>query len=197
VEPTAEYRLVFEATWSGETHPLDFPSNPHFSGLIGAVHGEGVRLWEEGQLSSPGIKAMAETGAKSPLDGEIEVLIGQGDACEAISGGGVNPSPGTAEVAFVASLACPEVSVVTMIAPSPDWFVGVSGLSLLEEGRWLDEKVVELYPYDAGTDGGAGYASANAPTGSPEAIYAIDGEPLLIGGAVPPLGRFVFTRTGP
>ena len=26
----------------------------------------------------------------------------------------------------------PRVTLVTMIAPSPDWFVGVSGLSLLD-----------------------------------------------------------------
>ena len=81
-----------------------------------------------------------------------------------------------------------------MIAPSPDWFVGVSALSLLEDGAWVDEKVIELFPYDAGTDSGASYTSPNLPTGSPEGIFMIEGEPLLVDGSVPSLGTFTFER---
>ncbi|MBC7250314.1 MAG: spondin domain-containing protein [Anaerolineae bacterium] len=192
--PSAEYQLAFEATWSSETHPTDFPSNPHFSGLIGAVHSPNVRLWEEGELASPGIKNMAETGGKSPLSSEIDALIGAGSACAQISGGGINPSPGQMTLTFTATLDCPVVSVVSMIAPSPDWFVGVSGLSLLEDGAWVTQKVVELYPYDAGTDSGTSYNSANLPTSSPEGIHRIETDPFLVNGTVPPLGTFTFTR---
>ena len=192
--PSAGYRLTFEATWSASTHPLDFPPNPHFSGLIGASHGAAARLWEEGKRATPGIKNMAETGAKSPLDAEIDALIDAGSACTTISGGGISTSPGAVEVTLTVSQECPLVSVVSMIAPSPDWFVGVSGLSLYEGGRWVDESVVELFPYDAGTDSGASYGSPNSPTESADPIYAIETEPLLIDGVVPPLGTFTFTR---
>ena len=192
--PSVEYQLTFEATWSASTHPLDFPPNPHFSGLIGASHGPAARLWEEGETATPGIKNMAETGAKSPLDAEIDALIDAGSACTTISGGGINTSPGAVEVTFTASQECPLVSVVSMIAPSPDWFVGVSGLSLLEGGRWVDESIVELFPYDAGTDSGTSYGSPNLPTEGAEAIHQIETEPLLIGRVVPPLGTFTFTR---
>jgi hypothetical protein len=191
---SAQYRLTFEATWSDVTHPVDFPPNPHFSGLIGATHGPAARLWEEGGTATPGIKNMAETGGKSPLDSEIDLLIGDGSACATISGGGINPSPGAATVTFTVNQDCPLVSVVSMIAPSPDWFVGVSGLSLLENGAWIEQRVVELFPYDAGTDSGNSYTSPNEPTGSPEAIYKIEAEPLLAAGTVPPLGTFTFTR---
>ena len=191
---SAEYRLTFEATWSASTHPLDFPPNPHFSGLIGASHGPAARLWEEGERATPGIKVMAETGAKSPLDAEIDALIDAGSACTTISGGGISTSPGAVEVTFTVSQECPLVSVVSMIAPSPDWFVCVSGLSLYEGGRWVDESVVELFPYDAGTDSGTSYTSPNLPTDGAEAIHGIETEPLLRGGVVPPLGTFTFTR---
>ena len=193
---SAQYRLTFEAVWSDITHPADFPPNPHFSGLIGASHGPAARLWKEGETATPGIKNMAETGGKSPLDTEIDALIGAGTACARISGGGVNPSPGVVTVTFEVSQDCPLVSVVSMIAPSPDWFVGVSGLSLYENDEWVEQKVVELLPYDAGTDSGESYASPNQPTGSPEAIYRIETEPLLVGGTVPPLGTFTFSRLG-
>jgi hypothetical protein len=190
----ARYRLTFEAAWSAATHPTDFPPNPHFSGLIGAAHRPHVRLWQVGGLASPGIKNMAETGVKGPLGAEIDGLIAAGDACVQISGEGIHLSPGEVTVVFEASKDCPAVSVVTMIAPSPDWFVGVSALSLLEGGAWVDEKVVELFPYDAGTDSGASYTSPNLPTTSPEGIFRIEGEPLLVDGSVPPLGTFTFTR---
>ena len=193
---SAQYRLTFEAVWSDATHPTDFPPNPHFSGLIGASHGPAARLWEEGGTATPGIKNMAETGGKSLLDAEIDALIGEGSACAVISGGGINPSPGAVTVTFEVSQECPLVSVVSMIAPSPDWFVGVSGLSLYKNDEWVEQKVVELLPYDAGTDSGESYASPNQPTASPEAIYRIETEPLLVGGTVPPFGTFTFSRLG-
>jgi hypothetical protein len=190
----AQYRLTFNATWSAATHPTDFPPNPHFSGLIGAAHRPDVRLWQVGELASPGIKNMAETGVKSPLNAEINELIAAGDACVQISGEGIHPSPGMVTVVFEVSEDCPAVSVVTMIAPSPDWFVGVSALNLLEDGAWVNEKVVELFPYDAGTDSGVSYTSPDLPTAGPEGIFMIEGGPLLVGDSVLPLGTFTFTR---
>jgi hypothetical protein len=190
----AQYLLTFEATWSAATHPTDFPPNPHFSGLIGAAHSPDVYLWQVGELASPGIKNMAETGGKSPLDGEIDALIEAGDACAKISGGGINPSPGAVAVVFEVSEDCPVVSVVTMIAPSPDWFLGVSALNLLEDGTWVDQQVVELFPYDAGTDSGVSYTSPDLPTEDPEAIFGIETDPLLVDGRVPSLGTFTFMR---
>jgi hypothetical protein len=191
---SAQYQLTFEATWSASTHPIDFPPNPHFSGLIGASHSPAVHLWEEGETATPGIKNMAETGGKSPLDSEIDSLIGRGDACVKISGGGIGRSPGAVTVTLTVNQDCPVVSVVSMIAPSPDWFVGVSGLSLYENGAWIEQKVVELFPYDAGTDSGGSYASPDEATGSPEGIRKIETEPLLVDGDVPPLGTFTFSR---
>jgi hypothetical protein len=193
-EEAARYLLTFEATWSAETHPTEFPPNPHFSGLIGATHGGSVGLWEEGEAATPGIKNMAETGGKSPLDREIETLIAEGGACATISGGGIGVSPGAVAVEFTATLECPLVTVVSMIAPSPDWFVGVSGLSLLGDEGWVEERVVELVPYDAGTDSGLSYRSPNDPKEEPEGIFEIEGGPLVVGDEVPSLGRFWFAR---
>ena len=38
----------------------------------------------------------------------------------------------------------PLVTLVAMIAPSPDWFVGVHDLGLIESGDWVDEMTVDL-----------------------------------------------------
>lgn len=50
------------------------------------------------------------------------------------------------------------VSLVSMIFPSPDWIVGVSGLELCaRNGSWIESRVLNLYPWDAGTDSGPTY----------------------------------------
>ena len=81
-----------------------------------------------------------------------------------------------------------------MIAPSPDWFVGITGMSLYGDEGWIEERVVDLYPYDAGTDSGTSYTSPNEPTEVREGIYLIEADPLLVEGQVPPLGVFRFSR---
>jgi hypothetical protein len=186
----AVYNVTFDATWSAATHPQDFPPNPHFSGLIGGNHNDMVAFWEVGELASLGIQRMAEWGAKSPLDEEVEAAIAAGNAGAVISGGHIAVSPGSVSEIFVVSQDFPLVTLVTMIAPSPDWFVGVSGLSLFESGDWIEELVVELWAYDAGTDSGPSYASPNQPTVPHEPIYLKDDGPFTPG---VPIGTFTFT----
>lgn len=189
------YQATFDATWSAATHPQAFPANPHFSGLIGGTHNEQVVFWEEGALASPGIKRMAELGAKSPLDAEVNAAIAAGTAYSLISGGGIGLSPGGVSVEFEIAPAHHQVTLVSMIAPSPDWFVGVGGLSLRDNGRWLQEVVVELDPYDAGTDSGATYSAPNQPTIPPEPIANI--KDVFPFNGTPPLGTMTFTLLTP
>lgn len=50
------------------------------------------------------------------------------------------------------------VSFVSMIYPSPDWFVGIASLELCKsDGSWVESKAIDLYPWDAGTDKGITY----------------------------------------
>ena len=53
---------------------------------------------------------------------------------------------------------------------------------------------MELFAYDAGTDSGTTYNSADDPTSPREAIQRIDGRPLAVGGQVAPVGTFTFSR---
>ena len=193
---TALYLLVFDATWSADTHPDDFPGSAHFSGLIGGTHNGDVAFWEDGELASDGIESMAETGSKTLLRAEVQQAIDGGNAGEVISGPGISRSPGTALALFVVTQEFPLATVVSMIAPSPDWFVGVDGTLLFRDGDWVDELVVELPPLDAGTDSGVSYRSANQDTQPPEPIAEITGYPFFNEKEerVPPLGTFTFTR---
>lgn len=189
----ATYMVEFAATWSAETHPDDFPGNPHFSGLIGATHAAAVSLWTDGGTASTGIENMSETGGKGALIDEINLAIADSTAENTLSGGGIGTSPGTVSLTFAITEEFPLVTLVSMLAPSPDWFVGVSGENLLKNGAWITSLTVDLYAYDAGTDSGTTYTAGNQDTNPAEAIGRIETAPFLIDGAVPPIGTFTFT----
>ena len=188
---TATYRVVFDATWSRTTHPTDFPAGAHFSPLIGAVHNGAITFWTPGDTATRGIEGMAETGATGPLTSEINAAIPD-RAFAVISGRGIG-SPASATISGIAVREdFPLVTLVTMIAPSPDWFVGVNGQSLLmDDGRWVDEVQVVLYPLDSGTDSGTSYRSANSDTSPPQPIRSLKGVSPF---SDEPMGTFTFTR---
>jgi hypothetical protein len=189
--PEARYEVRFEATWSSGSHPGGFPDNGHFSPLVGGVHDDSVRFWRPGDLASRGIEEMAERGRTSPLDREIEDAIASGAAREVILGGPVPRSPGTVATTFGISLEHPLVTLVSMVAPSPDWFVGVRDLALLEDGDWVAERRVPLVGWDAGTDDGETFTSPDVEPSPHHPIAILDSGPFE--GAVP-LGAFVFRR---
>jgi hypothetical protein len=193
-DSVATYTVTFTATWSDTSHPVSFPTSAHFSGLIGATHDGGVTFWAPGALASPGIQAMAELGAKTPFDTEIAAAISAGTARDTLSGGAVARSPGSVALDFEIAVTHPRVTLVTMIAPSPDWFVGVAGLSLLANDRWVDSLVVDLRGWDAGTDDGASYIAPNAPSNPHVPIAPLETGPFLVNGEVPILGTFRFVR---
>ena len=163
LESEARYRVTFSDQWTAENFPTRFPSSRHFSGLIGATHNEQVIFWESGQPATPGIREMAETGGKSTLQGEIEQSISEGVADAVLSGGGLGNSPDSVSLEFTVNGQFPQITLVSMVAPSPDWFIGVHNLDLIgTDGRFVDNLTVSLIVYDAGTDSGTSFTSADA-----------------------------------
>jgi hypothetical protein len=190
--PTAQYQVRFDGTWSSTSHPFDWPPNPHFSSLIGGTHDASVHFWQPGALASQGIKDMAERGLTAPLATEVQAAIGAGHAGVVIQGGGVAVSPGVANASFSISQAFSRVSLVTMVAPSPDWFVGVESLRLFVDGEWVERITVPLYAWDAGTDCGTSYTAANCVSTPPQPIAPGASPPFTSGVAV---GLMTFTRS--
>ena len=193
-ELDARYRLTFNATWSMQSHPNEFPSSAHFSGLIGMTHNSSSILFNTGEIASDGIKNMAELGRKDPLESEIQDFILSGTGNTLISGGGISLSPGEVNLEFDIASSHSLVSVVSMIAPSPDWFIAVSNINLIENNEWVSNKIVTVDIYDAGTDDGATFLSADLPSPARIAIVEITTPPLAVNGIVAPLGSITFTK---
>lgn len=175
---SATYIITYQGVWSGSSHPIEYPNNSHFSGLVGMAHQEGVSLFKENKLASEGIKVMAETGGKEPLISEINTIIESGTASQLISEGGL--STGTSSLEFEVTVYSnnSHISLVSMIAPSPDWFIAIEGLNLFKNNEWIEDITVNPIHYDAGTDSGVTFKSRNVVSNPQQNIYTIKDAPL-------------------
>ncbi len=190
-QAVAKYEVVFDATWSAQTHPNAYVGSAHFSQLIGGTHANAGQFWSPGGIASNGIESMAESGSATTLRNEVQAAISIGQAGAVLQGGGVPLSPGMTSFQFEIDSQNPRVTLVAMIAPSPDWFVGVGGLELLEGGEWVDELSVPLLAWDSGTDNGLNLTSPNSDT-NPQAPIALQNTGPFTGND--PLGTFTFRR---
>lgn len=189
-EYMARYRMTFIAEWSDTSHPIDYPNNAHFAPLVGNTHQNSGFIWREQQISSDAMKDMAEVGNNFPLRDQIANLINNGNAEYTVIADSNQPTA-SIQIEFEVSESHPLFSIVGMIAPSPDWFVGVSGLDLRQAGEWQESFSVDLFPYDAGTDSGTTFESPNSSTVPRDPIVLIEQNPFPNGVR---LGRFVFER---
>ena len=161
----ATYGVTFRAVWNASSHGSrpPFPSSAHFSRVAAAVHAPEVSFWDSGEIATPGIEIMAETGGVSALCREIAEEADSGRSSACMNGSEPSFSHRTASFQLEAKTELPLLTLVSMIAPSPDWFVGVSGMPLREEdGCWMEAIEVELVGYDSGTDSGATFTAPNA-----------------------------------
>ena len=126
---SATYTVTFTTAWTAEATPGGVPDNAHFSPLIGGVHNADVAFLEVGGQATPGIESMAERGRTATLTEEIQAAGANAlSVLRKESGSGATTSVSFESVTVTADH--PRITLLSMIAPSPDWFVGVIGLSL-------------------------------------------------------------------
>jgi len=148
------YRITFTGRWNRSTTggALPIPSSAHFTSLVGTTHNSAFTMWALGSKATRGIELVAEDGNGNTLRQEVSAAKASGTADTAItvsSVGATTSSQGT----FEASKAHPLLSLASMVAPTADWFVGLSGHSLLDDnGNWKSDETIMLRIYDAGTE---------------------------------------------
>ncbi len=164
----AIYRVTFTSNWNNDAHPaLTLPGSAHWSNLVGATHNDAVTFWQVGGLATPGIERVAESGTNATFQAEVTAATEANTADQWIQTG-LTPfyaPDSTATITLTVQPEFPLLTLATMLAPSPDWFTGVSNLALQDEaGAWVDSFTLDLYPYDAGTEDGSGYSLSNPAT---------------------------------
>ena len=165
----ATYTITFTGTWNATDHSQGgtaFPSNDHWSDLVGATHNSSITFWESGQMASTGIENIAETGSNTAFFNEVDTAIDSGNADQWLQKA-VDPfdALGSATLTTVTvSEDFPLLSLVSMIAPSPDWMIAVDGINLRDGNAWVNELIIPLFAYDSGTDSGMSYTAPNQAT---------------------------------
>ena len=189
------YEVRFETDWSATTFPGAFPSNAHFSPLVGMSHRPNAFVFDTGLPASDGLRIVAETGATGEMEDELQKAVNEGLGLDLFTGPDVD-APGSGTVLVGVGERFPTVTLLTMIAPSPDWFVAARATLLTPDAQWYDEVTVQIDAYDAGTDSGSDFTSSDQPTNPVGTVEPITDGPLVSPGdsVVRDLGRVVFTR---
>ena len=170
IEAEAEYEITFQGGWTLE--PL--PGGAHFSPLVGATHAAVDEIFAVGGLASPGVEQVAELGTTGVIINEINSKIQNGVAGSLIFRSGNIDNEATVSTTVTTNVDHSRLSLLSMIAPSPDWFVGVNSLDLRENDQWRDKIVLVLNSYDAGTEEGENFSLNNPATNPQQAISALD-----------------------
>lgn len=173
----ANYKIEFISNWSSTAHPTDYPTtSAHWSSMIGSTHKDVAAFLELGIIATDGVEQVAETGGTSIITQEINALIASGGAYEIINGSGLSAGTGTITIENVGVDAdFPNLSLLTMIAPSPDWIAMIANQKLIDDNdEWLMSLSVDVYATDAGTDSGTTYTSANMDTNPRETISSLE-----------------------
>jgi len=159
------------------------------------VHKAGTTIFEEGELATIGIKDMAEMGNNGNLQDEIDALVNSELALNRVNGGGLSGGTEMVSVTIDVTEEFSLVTLVSMIAPSPDWFVAAEDVDLFENGEFLENVTFNGISYDSGTDSGSSFNSGDDETNPAENISLITNAPLGNGTTVdPPVAIFTFVK---
>ena len=86
-----------------------------------------------------------------------------------------------------------------MLAPSPDWFIGIDSLDMCNNGTWRESmNITMLPPWDAGTEDGTAFSTTNDATDPHVNISEITNNTVgAFNGPSPiqSLGEFRFVKT--
>ncbi len=168
----ATYRLTVVNEWTATDFPANFPGNDHWAMLGGGTHDPDQSFWSLGENSSSQIETMAEAGNAVPLRNQItsaggSPLLWNYWFCRADKN---NAACGPTTIEFTVDSSTSAITITSMIAPSPDWFIGVDALNLFPNGAWINSLVVPLAMYDAGTEEGLIPSGSNPATSPLEPI---------------------------
>ena len=195
----ATYKVEFTPLWTKASFPVEYPDTslihrPHFSGLIGTGHNGSYHLYALGQPPTPGLERLSEQGKHDPLDAEIKAAVAAGNALALSESEPLKDFSQTATTQVGVDDAHPMVSLVAMIAPSPDWFAGVADVDLMENGAWVATKTVDVQPYDSGGDSGDTYLADDADANPKQPTALNESRHFVKDGTVQPVARITFTK---
>jgi len=192
---SATYRVEIDFNWNDEDFPIDFPVGENFNDITGLSHTPGLTYFDVDSIASPGLAEFSTTGTSNLLTIDLDSLVADGIGLQRILGNGtIN---GTNDLTFDINVDSTRsaVSLISMMNPSPDWYVGVIDEDLYLDRTFIFQRTVNALVYDGGTDSGITYTSADTTTTPQQAISLLTAPPLGNGTTVEPaVATIRFTR---
>ncbi len=195
---SARYAVSITLNWTQENNPAEFPFGAHWSRLLAVAHTGRYALFNDGDTASSGLALIATNGRTSVLEAELDEVQRRRRASEPIIVRGIAGGAGTFSLQIDVSQRLSRVSFATMLAPSPDWFAGVSGAELADaDGNWRETVSLPVWVWDAGADSGVTFRSDNAPTQPRQSVRLLTHPAFLQADGLRPIGTVTFRRLHP
>lgn len=175
----ATYRLTLNGNFTAQTHPMDYPAEATFGPIFGIAHGSNVTVFREGQLASDGFRALIADGNIGTLSQELTPADdgSNSDFVVSIATAGEMGATSSSAITVTVTPRSTFLSFAAKVNPSPDWFVGINNFNLLgDDNLLIENETIDLFPLDAGIDGGTTYTADPLPNS--ENISTINGEPF-------------------
>jgi hypothetical protein len=192
----ARYTISVTGKWSSPDFVV--PGGAHFTTFVGMIHNSNAWIWKDGLKASPGMELLAEIGNGTTMLNEIDSMITARNASSLLLFVAPSTLIGTRMSSFYCNSNYAQVSFASMLGPTPDWFVGVSGINLYNKKTWVTDTTVNLYAFDAGTEDGDMFGYNNPATIPQQNIHVLqasqatvlaNGNPVLV-----PIGTAKFTK---
>lgn len=176
-----KYKVTFESNWNRQDH-LATPGNAHFSPVLAVSHNRDYSLFQQGGLATKGLEDLSELGRTAILKDEISIassMMKIGEVKETQNMFIRSETVQTFEIDITPEH--PYLSFASMIAPSPDWFVGLNAIKLYSEETGFFESTrnpIDLMAMDAGTelgDFGGNFSINNQANATHEPIFTLLG----------------------
>ena len=182
------YTVRMHGVWSRHLHNDWYPNGAHLSPMVAWSHRHGDIIYRVGDVASDGMELVAETGSTKIIEQELLDMQNKGFITDYSFGRRID-APGEDSVRIRVARNTPYVTVVSMIAPSPDWFVAAKNISLYEDGEWVQKKRHTAAVYDAGTDSGRTFTARDRDTNPRQPISLLPEQPTVH------IVTFEFTQT--
>lgn len=190
----ALYAVTVSVHWSDDEDAARAPENPHWSRLLATTHDARYVLFADGDTASSGLALMAKNGRVSVLEAELAEARRRGRAGAHVVVDGLRGGVGEFTFEIDVTAGDPLISLATMLAPSPDWFAGVSAAALRDETGWRDLVEAPLWVWDAGADSGETFTAPNAETQPRQSVRLLAHPAFLRSDGLRPIGEATFRR---
>ena len=178
------YKVTFKGNWTKENHGA-IPSNGHFTTLVGLTHSKDTSLFNSGEKATKGLEDVAEMGQVANIQCEIRKSYVDKEKGTLLTIQIPRGGTPTKEFTLRVNKKTSSLSLVSMIAPTADWFISFKGSFLNDDGTWKDNFTIDAIAYDAGTEDGEKFSLQNDATDPQENISRLNiTEPLKINNGV-------------